>query len=242
MATEKVKALVLRTTDWSETSRIATLFSRERGKLRGLAKGGRRLKSSFDNGLDLLTLCDMVLIRKTTGGLDLLTEAVVVRRFPRLHRELSALYAGYYVAELLADWTEELDPHPALFDEALEALEDLGDGSVGQRVLRFETRLLAELGYAPVIDWCSSCEGPLSAQALAFCAEAGGVLCPRCQAGPGERRRLSTEALGGMRALASEKWREPLADRVRAELRGVMGGIITHIRGKPPKLLPYLGG
>jgi len=47
MAAEKAQALVLRTTDWSETSRIATLWTREFGKVRVLAKGGRRLKSNF---------------------------------------------------------------------------------------------------------------------------------------------------------------------------------------------------
>ncbi len=46
MAAEKATALVLRTTDWSETSRIATLWTREFGKIRALAKGGRRLKST----------------------------------------------------------------------------------------------------------------------------------------------------------------------------------------------------
>ena len=39
MATEKAQGLVLRTTDWSETSRIATLWTREFGKIRALAKG-----------------------------------------------------------------------------------------------------------------------------------------------------------------------------------------------------------
>src|SRR3954465_2202445 len=100
MATEKATALVLRTTDWSETSRIATLWTRELGKVRALAKGGRRLKSSFESGLDLLTVCSIVLIRKTEG-LDLLTEAQVVRRFGRLGGDLPALYGGYFVAELL---------------------------------------------------------------------------------------------------------------------------------------------
>src|SRR5947209_18920966 len=101
MPAEKATALVLRTTDWSETSRIVTLWTRELGKVRALAKGGRRLKSNFEVALDLLTVCDMVLLRKSSGSLDLLTEARVQERFPHLTQELSALYAGYYVAEML---------------------------------------------------------------------------------------------------------------------------------------------
>src|SRR5262245_2870770 len=126
MPSEKALALVLRTTAWSESSSIATLWTRELGKVRVLAKGGRRLRSAFESALDLLTVCSIVLLRKSSGSLDLLTEAQVVRRFPRLRGDLSALYAAYYVAELLESGTEERDPHPGLFDEALGALEDLG--------------------------------------------------------------------------------------------------------------------
>ena len=64
MAAEKALALVVRGTDWSETSRITTLFTREFGKVRGLAKGGRRLKSNFDVAFDLLTVCRVVFLRK----------------------------------------------------------------------------------------------------------------------------------------------------------------------------------
>ncbi|HTU23573.1 MAG TPA: DNA repair protein RecO, partial [Gemmataceae bacterium] len=126
MSAEKATALVLRTTDWSESSRIATLWTREFGKVRVLAKGGRRLKSNFDNALDLLTLCGIVFLRKSSGSLDLLTEAQVIQRFPRLRTDLAALYAAYYVAELLSDWTQDYDPHPLLFDEALDTLRALG--------------------------------------------------------------------------------------------------------------------
>src|SRR5437899_8820129 len=114
---EKATALVLRTTDWSETSRIATLWTKELGKVRVLAKGGRRLKSNFESALDLLNVCSIVLVRKTSGNLDLLTEAQVVQRFPCLRRDLRALYAGYYMAELLCDLTSDYDPHPALYSE-----------------------------------------------------------------------------------------------------------------------------
>src|SRR5207248_5204894 len=57
MAAEKATALVVRGTDWSETSRIATFFTREFGKVRALAKGGRRLRSNFESAFDLLSVC-----------------------------------------------------------------------------------------------------------------------------------------------------------------------------------------
>ena len=80
MAAEKALALVVRGMDWSETSRITTLFSREFGKVRALAKGGRRLKSNFDCAFDLLSVCRIVFLRKAHGGLDLLTEARLEER------------------------------------------------------------------------------------------------------------------------------------------------------------------
>jgi DNA repair protein RecO (recombination protein O) len=253
MAAEKALGLVLRTTDWSESSRIATLWTRELGKVRAVAKGGRRLRSAFESALDLLTVCSIVLLRKSSGGLDLLTEARVVRRFPGPRRDLKALYAAYYVAELLADWTEDGDPHPGLFDEALACLAELGEaGACGAdwrpRLLRFEAVLLCELGYAPVLEECAGCAAPAEGgPGLAFSPEAGGVLCRRCQAGRREQRiPLSGPAWEALRRLAAagEGWRraEGLGPRVAAELRQVLGATVTYLRGRRPRLLQYLEG
>jgi DNA repair protein RecO (recombination protein O) len=85
MSPENATALVLYAVDFSETSSVVTLFTREFGKIRGLAKGARRLKGPFESALDLLAISRIVFLRKSPGSLDLLTEAQVVRRFPRLH-------------------------------------------------------------------------------------------------------------------------------------------------------------
>jgi DNA repair protein RecO (recombination protein O) len=250
LAAEKATALVVRTTDWSETSRIATLWTREFGRVRVLAKGARRLKSSFDSALDLLTVCSIVLLRKSSGTLDLLTEAQVVKRFPQLRGDLQALYAGYYVAELLSEWTEDYDPHPALFDEALETLQDLGSStdrgkqsSAGMRVARFELAMLKELGYGPVLDRCAVCEKEVIGEKLAFSSSAGGFLCPSCQAGHHDRRAVSRPAWEALQALAQsrEAWKNPWRPDIRAEVRRLMGDYITYLMGKPPRLLSYLG-
>jgi DNA repair protein RecO (recombination protein O) len=244
---ETATALVLRTTDWSDTSRIATLWTREFGKVRALAKGGRRLRSNFESALDLLTHCRIVLLRKSSGGLDLLTEAQVVRRFPGLCSRLPALYAAYYVAELLADWTEENDPHPHLFDEALDALGALaetdGPDTVGPRLARFELVLLRELGYSPLLDLCAACQAAVR-NGPAFSAAAGGVVCAGCAPGQRDRRPLSPACHEALRLLSAsgDAWRRPWDAAVRAELRQLLGGYITYLLGRRPRLLPYLQG
>jgi DNA repair protein RecO (recombination protein O) len=245
MAAEKALALVLRTTDWSETSRICTLWTREFGKVRALAKGGRRLKSAFESALDLLTVCSIVLLRKSTGGLDLLTEAQVLQRFGRLTTDLPALYAAYYLAELLADWTEENDPHPVLFEEALATLGMLGQPDVltGPRLARFEMVLLRELGYRPALEACAACGAALAPERLGFSAAEGGAVCAACQSLARDRRPLSAAAWRALRLLddPGEAWRQLTDAAQRAEVRQVLNQYVTYLLGRRPRLLPYLG-
>ncbi|MBX9579492.1 MAG: DNA repair protein RecO, partial [Gemmataceae bacterium] len=183
MPAENALALVVRGTDWSETSRITTLFTREFGKVRGLAKGGRRLKGSFEIAFDLLTVCRVVFLRKASGGLDLLTEAQLAEQFPALRHDLPALYAGYYVAELLADGTQDYDPHPDLFDAAIGVLRGLGQtgGRPRDAISAFELVWLKELGYSPRLDECTGCgAAPVDGPRVFVSPAAGGVVCPAC--------------------------------------------------------------
>lgn len=248
MSAEKATALVLRTTDWSESSRIATLWTREFGKVRVLAKGGRRLKSNFENALDLLTLCRIVFLRKSSDSLDLLTEAQVIQRFPRLRTDLAALYAAYYIAELLAEGTRDYDPHLLLFDEALDALRTLGGVDAppvecGPRVARFEMVLLRELGYSPVLDHCAGCGGSVVELELAFSAAANGLLCRRCRTSQRDSRPLAPSTWRMLQDLAApgESWRRAWGMDARAEVRQLLGQYLTYLLGRRPRLLSYLG-
>src|SRR5215510_10870293 len=89
MSSEKATAIVLRVVEFSETSSVVTLFTREFGKIHALAKGARRPKGPFESALDLLGLCHVVFLRKSSGALDLLTEAKLQRRFRPPERDLS---------------------------------------------------------------------------------------------------------------------------------------------------------
>jgi DNA repair protein RecO (recombination protein O) len=251
MAAEKALALVVRGTDWSETSRITTLFTREFGKVRALAKGGRRLKSNFDCAFDLLSVCRIVFLRKASGGLDLLTEARMEEKFSVLREKLDALYAGYYVAELLADGTQDYDPHPQLFDAALGALRELGNSQDPHVVVTaFELVWLRELGYSPRLDACATCGGdvlPAGSSRAAFSPSAGGALCPACGATAADRRWVSVSGFAVLRELTARVENDngvsvAVPVEVRGELRQLLGQTVSYVLGRRPRLLAYVDG
>lgn len=247
MQPEKITAIVLRVIEFSETSSVVTLFSREFGKLRGLAKGARRLKGPFESALDLLAVCRLVFLAKTSDALDLLTEAKLERRFRPPGRELSNLYAAYYVAELLNELTHDRDPHPELFDAASAMLVALAEAGapVARLVLQFELCALRLLGHLPSLDSCVECGAPAPPSGrVAFGFVAGGVLCARCRPGKKQVVSLSSAALQALRALADSARVDGLPQvldrRVYGELRGTLNQFIAHLLGRKPRLQAYL--
>ncbi len=238
-------SLVIRTVDVFETSRVLTLFTRELGKVSALAKGARRLKSPFQAGLDLLSVCDIVILHKASESLDLLTEAVLLERYDSLRRDLAALYAGYYVAELLNELTDHHDPHPKLFDAAVVTLRHLDDPALrSRRVLRFELACLRELGLMPALEACVHCGASVNTQGdvVAFGLATGGVLCASCRPGQPHVATLSGRTLEAIRRLASpgNSWREDdLSGPAIAPVRATLGAMISHLMGRRPRMLSY---
>ena len=248
MAAVRTEALVIRSVDVFESSKVLTLFTRALGKVSALAKGARRLKSPFQAGLDLLSVCDIVMLHKASDALDLVTEAVLLERFVTLRQDLAALYAGYYISELLGDLTDHHDPHPRLFDAAVVTLRHLGDPALRPgRVLRFELACLRELGHMPALEDCVHCGEHVDAttDAIAFGLAGGGVLCAACRPGQPHVATLSGVTLGGLRDLASpgQAWRRlDMTPNALGPLRATVGAVLSHLLGRRPKMLPYVGG
>ena len=247
MSTEKANAIVIRTVDFMESSLVVTLFTREFGKIGALAKGAKRLKGPFESALDLLALCRIVFLHKTSEVLDLLTEAKLLRRFRPHGRDLLALYAGYYVAELLHELTDENDPHPELFDLADETLAALAAGEpAARRVIRFELGTLRILGHMPALENCAECGAPVAVSGqVAFGLLEGGVLCDRCRAGKKQVALVSAGALRTMAQLAdpvTKTWqRMEINSGIMGELRGVLNHYLTNLLGRKPRMHEYLG-
>ncbi len=249
MSSEKATAIVLRAVDFSETSSVVTLFTREFGKVRALAKGARRLKGPFESALDLLSVCRIVFLRKSSDALDLLTEAKLERRFRPPGGELSNLYAAYYVAELLGELTDDYDPHVELFDAAEATLAALASSlRVAPVLVRFELTALRVLGHLPSLDACVECGRAVApAGRVPFGQLAGGVLCESCRAGQKQVIWISAGVIAALRTLAmSDVWSNPnpgveLDRRVYGELRAILNRYFSHLLGHEPRMHRFLG-
>lgn len=245
MPSEKATALVLRVVDFSETSCVVTLFSREFGKMRALAKGGRRPKGPFEAALDLLALCRVVFLHKSSDALDLLTEAKLIRRFRPVGDDLPSLYAAYYVVELLSELTDDYDPHPLLFDLSDRTLDALmGSGSARRLTLRFELTALRLLGHMPLLDQCVECGATVAdTRRVPFAPVEGGVLCPNCRHGKRHVVSVSHAVVETLAAFATEddRWKTlPIAGNVQGELRAVLNRYMTHLVGHKLRMHAYL--
>ena len=246
MASEKATGLVLRVYEFSESSSVVTLFTREFGKISGLAKGARRPKGSFDAALDVLCTCRLVFLRKSGEALDLLTEAKLLRRFRLCDKNLSRLYAGYYVAELLFELTDEYDAHPPLFDTAERTLLQLGnEPHIGLAIVQFEMVALRILGHVPALDRCADCGDVIKQiNRIPFAHAAGGLLCGACRAKHSQIVQVSSQVVEALRRIANAD-DASLANididrRTGGELRGVMNHYMTQLLGRVPRMQKYL--
>ena len=259
MAAEKARAIVIRTFPFGDSSCVVTLFTREYGKLRALAKGAWRPKSGFDAALDLLSICQVLVFRKSTDALDLVTEACLEHRF-RVGRSQAAFLGGMDVAELLDTLTADGDPQPELFDVAHDTLRtlsaprpahdqnipppDLTDGLVRALVAHTELAMLRLVGHAPALVRCAECGGSVDGGSrIAFGMLDGGVLCDRCRRGKRAVVSISTDCLAALQLLAgtSDAWRSlALPPLIDGEVRAVMNTMLSHLLGRRPRVAPLL--
>ena len=235
---------MLRTVEFSETSLIVTLLTRDFGRVSAMAKGARRPKGPFEGSLDLLAVCRVVVIRKNADVLDLLTEAKLHRRFRGGEKSLERTYAGYYVAEMLRLLTDDHDPNEELYELTLDTLGQIdGTGNVPIALLRFDAQSLRLLGHKPGIDDCTACGAEMTwGRRVAYSLRAGGVVCESCKIRQHQLISVRAEVIELLRTIqAKDAAICPLVDGGQyRELRVILNRTMQELLGKAPRMQSFL--
>jgi DNA repair protein RecO (recombination protein O) len=190
----RTPAVILKRMDLGEADRIVTLFSRDEGKVRAVAKGVRRTTSRSAGHLEPFTLSDVLLA--VGRDLDIVSQADTLDAFREIRENLDLTTHAFYLTELVDLLTEDRSENRAVYDILVDGLRSLRHHTDSRFVLvTFHLRLLDALGYRPELRECVSCRVTIEPERNHFSALLGGVVCPSC--GPAEptARAIGTSAL-----------------------------------------------
>ena len=144
------QAICIRHWDWSETSQTVSLFSREHGLIRGVAKGAKREKSTFSGGIELMTRGEVVASLKNTDTLSTLTAWNLLETFSSSRSTLHGFYGGMAMLDIVQHSMGVADPHPDFYDSLVVGLRELAIPAMQrQAVLGVVWNALLHTGHAP---------------------------------------------------------------------------------------------
>lgn len=245
MAAVRDQAICVRVWDWSETSQTVSLFSREHGAVRAIAKGAKRENSRFSGGLELMTRGEMIAIIKTGEALAVLTAWDLQEAFPVARRSLSAFHAAMTMLDLLNHAVTDHDPHPELFDALLAGLRRLRTPEDDRLVLlAFLWRVLSETGHRPELANDVRAGTTLgSAKSYAFSPRLGGLTRDDGAAADGESGplwRVRAETVELLRRLSTGTHESPAPATVDRATRLLASYYREVFAVEPPTLKGYL--
>lgn len=258
MGIEKMEAIVMRTFPFGDTSRIAHLFSVERGRVHVMAKGVRGPRSRFGAALEPFTRIGAVIYYKNGRDLQFLSQAEILGRRSVLGSSLLRFaYAGAVLELLDQALAGEEPPGPlfALIDGALSTLEVVPEDGIRASFMGYIAGLLGVLGYRPELVHCVGCNGakgnghrgngakvsaiadetPESRSGFWWSALRGGLLCGRCAAIEPTAAPLSADCRAGLvellRGNLPPSLPRPLGDELARTLDGFLRAHLPRYRG-----------
>jgi DNA repair protein RecO (recombination protein O) len=174
---QRCEGIIIRTTDYGETNKIITIYTREWGKIGVMAKGAKKPNSRLSSITQLFTY-GYFLIQKGKG-LGNLQQGEIINSMRSIGEDIFLTAYASYIVELTDKCTEEKKPNPFHFELLFQTLHYLNEGNDPDILMNiYEMKMLNVLGLYPILNQCSVCastDGHFS-----FSIREGGFLCHRC--------------------------------------------------------------
>jgi DNA repair protein RecO (recombination protein O) len=221
----------LRSRKWGDADRIVTFYTKQLGKIRGVARGARRLKSRFGAALEPFTVCHLNLFEKPGDSLYRISHVDLVTSCQVLRENLALMTSAARMVNV-----------PLLFETLEQGLLSLADSrDPAFTALLFQIRLLGLTGFRPQTDHCAACGKTRLVGDPQFSPLAGGLVCPTCAS----RQRAACVVLsrGSLSFLQQAISLAPAlvtrlkaTGQVRDEIEEAIEGYVTVVAGKrlPP--------
>ena len=209
MPLRETEAIVLRTYRLGEADKIASLLTREFGRLRAVAAGSQRTRSRYGGTLEPLSYIRLWLFERENRDLLRLNSAELVESFFNMQKDYRLQVAAQYVAEVAERLLPEREVNERAFRLLLAVLRALKhSGEVTRPLLYFNYWLVRLAGFMPSLEQCEACGRAIGDNPAYYGPGAEGLLCLECRLA-GAKETVSPQALALLRAarqLPLDRW------------------------------------
>lgn len=207
----RTRAIIIKNRDFREADKLVTFFSEQRGKTTAVARGIKKPGSSLRACVQ--PFCHAQLYISQSKELGTITQGKMLDFYGNCREDLERTLYIMYIMELLDKTLMEQVPLVPLYRTVLEILELFNQTGLNLLALRyFETALLVNLGYKPVLNQCVVCGE--KTRLPAFSIPEGGMVCAACRSQVADVVVLPGEVLGLLKLFSSGNLK--IVSRVKA--------------------------
>ena len=204
MALKESEAIVLRRYPLREADLLVTFFTRQEGKVRGVARSAKRSRRRFGGALEPLTYVRAYYDDREREELTRLDSCEVLESPLATEVGYPRAVALGHVAELLDELLPDREPNDAIFRLTLAVLGALRGPEIWMPVTYFDLWMTRLVGFLPDLSECMVCGRQLNGHRAYFHALTDGLMCAE------DKRLASSEMSGESRMLATQMFRAPI--------------------------------
>ncbi len=176
-------AINLKSYNLSESDKIVLMYTKDKGLIKGIAKGVKKAKSKLGARMDLLVANSVMLHEGKT--FNTICQAECINTFKKTRTDLDKIFYSMYVAEVVSNFGLEQDPcSENIYNLLYKTLDAISYASnkieILLAVIKFQFKIMKETGFSIELDSCLRCGKDINCDHLYFVSDLGGVICSKC--------------------------------------------------------------
>jgi DNA repair protein RecO (recombination protein O) len=177
----KTEALVLRKLNFGDSSNIGSFYSKDLGKISAIIKGARSPKSKMGKIADVLNRVEIVIYKKESREVQLITQIDLVSHYPLIKNDLDKLKYASAILELINEFVLENETNDKLYRGTTKILDMINAN--GQPLFLFSKYFIFfinQIGFEIEFEKCQSCKKQLNGKTKVGFNYESGFYCPEC--------------------------------------------------------------
>lgn len=176
-------AINLKSYNLNDADKIILMYSKEKGLIKGVAKGIKKPKSKLGARMDLLVANTLQLLKGRS--MDTIIQAQTLNNFKKTREDIDKLLYSSYITELIVNLGEGSEPaSKEIYELLYKALNKISESETKKdaliAVIKFQLKILLFMGFCVELDSCLCCREQILDDEMYFSSKMGGVVCKEC--------------------------------------------------------------